>query len=334
MTEDVGLCNINLYMIRHILPLVVAACIAPSFAGEAWLTDMDAAKKQAAEQNKALMIEFTGSDWCPPCMKLRADVLSKEDFLKAAQKNYVLLELDFPNGNSALKESNQKFAEEYNIQGFPTVLFTDASGKPFGSFVGGIPKEAVMKALETALQNKEAMKAAMEKAKKATTDDAKIAALMEVLKLVPTEPEGLVDKFYGDVKNQILQLDKDDKLGMRAADAKAATIKKEQSDLQTFLTEKLSKEKDPEKVLALVKEYPNRDKLQPETQQDLLMMEFQAFIGATGNVDEAVLMLDKVQAAAPETRLGRSVPMIKKSVLSNKDQIKAQFDAAKKAKSQ
>ena len=51
-------------MIKQILPIVVAACVAPCFAAEGWITDMDAAKKQAAEQKKDLMIEFTGSDWC------------------------------------------------------------------------------------------------------------------------------------------------------------------------------------------------------------------------------------------------------------------------------
>ena len=76
-------------MIKQILPIVVAACVAPCFAAEGWITDMDAAKKQAAEQKKDLMIEFTGSDWCPPCMQLRANVFSKPDFQKEAQKNFL-----------------------------------------------------------------------------------------------------------------------------------------------------------------------------------------------------------------------------------------------------
>ena len=78
-------------MIRQILPVVVAACVAPCFAAEGWITDMDAAKKQAAEQKKDLMIEFTGSDWCPPCMQNDANVFSKPDFQKEAQKNFVLV---------------------------------------------------------------------------------------------------------------------------------------------------------------------------------------------------------------------------------------------------
>ena len=95
-------------MIRQILPVVVAACVAPCFAAEGWITDMDAAKKQAAEQKKDLMIEFTGSDWCPPCMQLRANVFSKPDFQKEAQKNFVLVELDYPRGKEQSKEMSRQ----------------------------------------------------------------------------------------------------------------------------------------------------------------------------------------------------------------------------------
>ena len=229
-------------MIRQILPIVVAACIAPCFAAEGWLTDMDAAKKEAAEQKKDLMIEFTGSDWCPPCMQLRANVFSKPDFQKEAQKNFVLLELDYPRSkeqSAEVKAANQKLAEQYGVTGFPTVVFADASGKPFGGFVGGRPREDVMKAMQDALKNKEA--------------------------------------------------------------------------------------------LQVVKSYPNRDKLLPETQQELLMMEFGTFLNSTGDVDGAVLILDKVAELKPGTEAGQQAPRIKAGILANKDRIKAQIEAAKKA---
>ena len=105
-------------MIRQILPIVVAACVAPCFAAEGWITDMDAAKKQAAEQKKDLMIEFTGSDWCPPCMQLRANVFSKPDFQKEASKDFVLVELDYPRNKEQSKEmkaANDKLAQQYGI---------------------------------------------------------------------------------------------------------------------------------------------------------------------------------------------------------------------------
>lgn len=320
-------------MIKQILPIVAVVCVAPCFAAEGWLTDMDAAKKEAAGQKKDLMIEFTGSDWCPPCMQLRANVFSKPDFQKDAQKNFVLVELDYPRGKEQSKEmkaANDKLARQYGVQGFPTIVFADASGKPFGGFVGGRSKDDVMKAMQEALKNKEALKAAEANAAKATTDEAKVAALMEVLKLAPQE---YVDNFYGDVKAEIKKLDKDDKSGLKAADAKADQLKKEQKDVQDYLAGKLTDKTTPAEALQVVKGYPDRDKLLPETQQDLLMMEFGTYLNSTGDVDGAVLILDKVAELMPGTEAGQRAPRIKAGILANKDQIKAQIEAAKKAQS-
>lgn len=318
-------------MIRQILPIVVAACIAPCFAAEGWLTDMDAAKKQAAEQKKDLMIEFTGSDWCPPCMQLRANVFSKPDFQQEAQKNFVLVELDYPRNkeqSAEMKSANDKLAKEYDVKGFPTVVFADASGKPFGGFVGGRSREDVMKAMQEALKNKTAIQAAEANVAKATTDEAKVAALMEVLKLAPQD---YVDNFYGNVKAEIKKLDKDDKSGLKAADAHADQLKKEQKELQDYFAGKLTAKSTPAEALQVVKAYPNRDKLLPETQQELLMMEFGTFLNSTGDVDGAVLILDKVAELKPGTEAGQQAPRIKAGILANKDRIKAQIEEAKKA---
>lgn len=295
-------------MIKQILPIVVAACVAPCFAAEGWITDMDAAKKQAAEQKKDLMIEFTGSDWCPPCMQLRANVFSKPDFQKEAQKNFVLVELDYPRGKEQSKEmkaANEKLAQQYGVRGFPTVVFADASGKPFGGFVGGRSGDDVMKAMQDALKNKEALNAAEANVAKAATDEAKVAALMEVLKLAPQE---YVDNFYGDVKAEIKKLDKDDKSGLKAADALSDQLKKERKDVQNYLAGKLTDKTTPAEALQVVKAYPDRDKLLPETQQELLMMEFGTYLNSTGDVDGAVLILDKVAELKPGTEAGMQAP--------------------------
>ena len=277
------------------------------------------------------MIEFTGSDWCPPCMQLRANVFSKPDFQKEAQKNFVLLELDYPRGkeqSAEMKAANQKLAEQYGVTGFPTVVFADASGKPFGGFVGGRPREDVVKAMQDALKNKEALQAAEASVAKASTDEAKVAALMEVLKLAPKE---YVDNFYGDVKAEIKKLDKDDKSGLKAADAHADQLKKERKEVQDYLAGKMTANTTPAEALQVVKSYPDRDKLLPETQQELLMMEFGTFLNSTGDVDGAVLILDKVAELKPGTEAGQQAPRIKAGILANKDRIKAQIEAAKKA---
>ena len=317
-------------MIKQILPIVVAACFAPAFAGEGWLTDMDAAKKQAAEQKKDLFIEFTGSDWCPPCMKLKADVFSKEEFLKAAQKDFVLVELDYPRGKeqpAELKAANEKLAGQYQIEAFPTIVFAFPDGKPFATFRGGMPMEGVMKEMQDAVKNKTALQNALDKVAKATTDDAKLAALIDAWKLVP---KTFADSFYGDIKAEILKLDKDDKSGLKAADANAARLDKERAGVKEYFTKAFQGQPTPAEALKAVRAYPDRDKLLPETQQDLLMIEFNSFLGDTGDVDGAVLILDKVAELAPGSEAGQAAPRMKEAVLTNKDKIKEQVEAAKK----
>ena len=318
-------------MIRQILPIIAAACMAPCLAAEGWLTDMDAARKEAAERKKNLMIEFTGSDWCAPCMQLRANVLTKPDFQQEARKNFVLLELDYPRRkkqSAEVKAANRKLAEQYGVTSFPTIVFADASGKPFGGFVGGRPREDVMKAMQDALKNKEALQMVEAEVAKASTDEARAVALMEVFKLAPRD---YVDNFYGDVKAEIKKLDKDDKSGLKAADAHADQLKKEQKEVQDYLAGKMTANTTPAEALQVVKSYPNRDKLLPETQQELLMMEFGTFLNSTGDVDGAVLILDKVAELKPGTEAGQQAPRIKAGILANKDRIKAQIEAAKKA---
>ena len=64
-----------------------------------WTNDFEAARKQAEAENKQLLIEFTGSDWCGPCIMLKKTILSKEEFIKGMKPHFVLVQLDFPGIN-------------------------------------------------------------------------------------------------------------------------------------------------------------------------------------------------------------------------------------------
>ena len=107
--------------------LNVAALLAltgalASAAPKGWTSDFEAAKAQAQKEGKALLVEFTGSDWCPPCKKLHKEVFSKSDFIKKASKDFVLVKLDFPRTqkiDDSLKKQNERLAKEYKIRGFP-----------------------------------------------------------------------------------------------------------------------------------------------------------------------------------------------------------------------
>ena len=137
----------------------IAALSATAFGSalEGWSTDLDKALEKAKTENKALLVEFTGSDWCPPCIAMRKNVFSKKEFVDAASKNFILVELDFPKGDKELKEKNQPFAEKYKIEGFPTVILLNSEGKEFNRFFASqYPStDEFLKHLGEALENKD-----------------------------------------------------------------------------------------------------------------------------------------------------------------------------------
>lgn len=126
--------------------MMVAAAFAmagAAFADEpAWQTNYEAALAKAKASAKPVFVEFTGSDWCPPCQMLSREILEQKAFKEYAAKNLVLLELDYPMNKEQsedLKKQNQELSEKYAIQGFPTVIFLDAEGKELGRHVGYLP---------------------------------------------------------------------------------------------------------------------------------------------------------------------------------------------------
>lgn len=97
-----------------------------------WETDFELAKKRAKEENKSILIDFTGSDWCGWCIKLNKEVFSTPEFQEYAAKKLIMVELDFPKKKelpAKLKEQNDKLQEEYKIEGFPTVILLNSRGK-------------------------------------------------------------------------------------------------------------------------------------------------------------------------------------------------------------
>ncbi len=116
--------------------LSIAALSSSAFAAtpEGWSSDLEKAFEKAKAEKKSVLVEFTGSDWCPPCIAMRKNVFSKSEFVTPASKKYILVELDFPNGEPAVKEKNKPYAEKYKIEGFPTVILFNSEGKEFHRF--------------------------------------------------------------------------------------------------------------------------------------------------------------------------------------------------------
>lgn len=104
-----------------------------------WLTDLPKALDKAKADKKMVLMDFTGSDWCPPCKALHKTVLTSSEFEKFAKDNLVLVVVDFPHSaeqTEELKKSNEALAKKYEIEGFPTVIVLDAQGKQLSKQVG------------------------------------------------------------------------------------------------------------------------------------------------------------------------------------------------------
>ena len=97
-----------------------------------WENNLDKAIEQAKKENKAVLVNFTGSDWCIWCKRLSAEVFQQKEFEAYAKESLVLVMLDFPKDieqTQETKEYNNKLAKKYGIQGFPTILLIDGQGK-------------------------------------------------------------------------------------------------------------------------------------------------------------------------------------------------------------
>lgn len=110
-----------------------------------WLTDYKKALETASREKKSVLLDFTGSNWCGWCIKLRREVFETAEFSKYATNNLVLVEIDFPRGkpqSDELRKQNRQLQEQFGIEGFPTIVVLDSEGKPLGQtgYVPGGPQ--------------------------------------------------------------------------------------------------------------------------------------------------------------------------------------------------
>jgi protein disulfide-isomerase len=122
-----------------------------------WLTDLPNAKVKAKSENKLVLMDFTGSDWCIWCKRLKQEVLSTPEFIEYANKNLVAVEVDFPRQtpqSEELKKANQALQRAYAIEGYPTIIVLDGEGKKVGTlgYEEGGPKPFIARI--EALKNK------------------------------------------------------------------------------------------------------------------------------------------------------------------------------------
>ena len=135
------------------MKMLIASIVALTFViNPIWQTDFNQAQQEARQSHKLILLNFSGSDWCAPCIKMKRDVFEQEAFLNYANDNLVLVRADFPRlkknqPDPDQKARNEKLAERYNASGkFPLTLLLDEEGKvlkTWDGYSGASPQEFI-----------------------------------------------------------------------------------------------------------------------------------------------------------------------------------------------
>jgi thioredoxin-related protein len=125
--------------------LIVFAVTAMSFLK--WQSNFEIAKEVAKEKHELILLNFSGSDWCGPCMRLRKEIFESDVFSKMADTALIMVNADFPRNkknqlDAQTRKQNDALADKYNPDGkFPLTLLLDADGKVLKTW-DGLPDES------------------------------------------------------------------------------------------------------------------------------------------------------------------------------------------------
>ena len=266
-------------------------------AGGGWTSDFEAARKQAAAEHKDLLIDFTGSDWCTWCIKLRKEVFVQEPFGAGVKDKFVLVELDYPNDKSLVTESvaaqNAELLKRYPVKGYPTVLLCDAEGKPFASagYQPGGPEKYL-----TLLDELRAKKTARDKALEAAVQKEgpeKARTLIAALDGLGLDNAMLLAN-YGEIAEAIKAADPKDETGYAGKE----TSEKKFVEFMTKLGER-RKEGDLDGAMKVVEATLAEGALKGEYRQQVYGHQA-GTLASAGKKDEAIAVLQKAVAESPD----------------------------------
>lgn len=191
--------------------VAMAAAVVAVAPAEEWGTDYTAALVRAQREGRAVLVNFTGSDWCGFCMRLKAEVLDDPEFAAWAGESFVLLEVDMPRRadvDPELLARNREICSRYAVEGFPTLLVLDEQGRALGGLAGFEgDRHLVRKVLSDGLRACELLRQG-----DSLQGEQKLACLLAVWKLLPDE----LRRLNPGLRAEIISLDEQDVSGLRA----------------------------------------------------------------------------------------------------------------------
>lgn len=294
-------------------------------ADDLWLTNFETAKTKAATDKKNLLLYFTGSDWCGYCIQLDKEVFQKAEFPEAVKDKLVLVKIDFPEDESKITketlDQNEKLQESYQVDGYPTLILTDASGKPFaitGYQEGGAAKYITH--LNTLLAQKAAFDSMIGDAGK-LDGLAKAEKLGQALQSIEL-PDRLLMSFHEEITGTIESLDPDTTLPFH----------KELKTTKRFLAlekavEALIEGEKPGDALVLVDKSVADGSFTPEQRQR--MMFFKAVVlMESEKFDQALGALEACRQIAPDSEFAATLDVLKNHIESLRDENNAPQEPA------
>lgn len=289
--------------VRVALAAVIFTLAGNASAEEGWLVSFEKAKEQADKEGKPILMEFTGSDWCPPCKALHKNVLVKDVFKKEMPKHFVLLKLDNPKDKSKQTpeeiEQYKKLSKEYKITGVPSILLSDTGGKVFyrTSGYGGqaakvwvdemVAKTAIPDALEDANGAK-----GLERAK----------LLDKALSLMGSTAAAQRKE---DI-NEIITLDSKNKAGLKAKYEGILTATEIKDSLQAIMRDRGAK---PDDMIAKVDKLIKDKSPKGEALQEVLFMKSNLYFRGK-KMEKAEALLREAMKIAPDSKIGKQIPSI------------------------
>ena len=302
---------------RHMMKtkhLLAASCAAflgftSAFAGgEGWTHDFAAAKKQAADEKKDLLIDFTGSDWCGWCERLNEQVFIQAPFKAGVKDKFVLVELDYPQKpenvaklSDETKAQNKELQAKYSINGYPTILLCDAEGRPYAKtgFQKGGPEIYVTHLDELRAKKDVRDKSFAEAAKLEGLAKAKVlVAALDAISAMKLQ-DLAVARCYPDVVDQIKAADPKDETGYGKKLATKAKLEDFQTELAGFW-----EKKDMAGAIAFIDKAAASGDFEGESKSQVVSNKIMVLFSMK-KFDDAMKALEETIAAAPGGRGAR-----------------------------
>lgn len=283
--------------------------------GPGWMINYRAARDKANAEKKDLLLLFTGSDWIDICKTFDTDVCNHDDFFKAASEHFVPVRLDFPKQEKqpdALKAQNQVLMGNYRVQGFPTVMLTDDTGRPYA--VNGYQAVSATE-YATILKAMTAVRARRDEKFEA----AKTAQGLERAQLladgIPSLPGNLAAWFYRPQLEQLISNDLQNKTG------KAVHYQRLINDVDYSRTmAQLSRNVEWSRMLRLTDDYIRSNQLKDEELQHAMMNKI-GVLQNQGKMQQMAQTLLEIVAIDPKTSTGEKAQGILDQLRVNNLQI-------------